>query len=92
MVKVDINLGDGAGAAGSNSKAVQADAIAVHKLLKGTLKQPEAAQKWWSRCQAVFRWSQYFDGPDRLAPGPVLANGSAQPHVDMQKLILEEKQ
>ncbi|KAK9837789.1 hypothetical protein WJX74_005116 [Apatococcus lobatus] len=74
----------------TNSKAAQADCVAVHQLLQSRLHQPAAAQHWWQRCQSVFRWSEYFDGPDRLEDARALANGTAAE--DMQKLILEEKQ
>ncbi len=61
-----------------------ADAVAVHKLLQGTLGDEAAAQEWKQRCSKVFRWSGCFEGADRLHlnypkadPAPAQANGVA---------------
>ncbi len=52
--------------AGSSGRASHQDAQAVHSLLKDTFRDEEAADQWFTRCQSVFCWSQYFAGSKRL--------------------------
>jgi len=52
--------------AGSTGRASHQDAQAVHSLLKDTFRDEEAADQWFTRCQSVFCWSQYFAGSKRL--------------------------
>lgn len=51
---------------GTSSQAGHEDAKAVHSLLKDTFHDEEAAAQWFSRCQNVFCWSQFFEGSKRL--------------------------
>ncbi len=53
--------------------------MAAHELLRGPLAAPEAAAEWRARCGRVFRWSQYFDGPERRPPttAPAANGGGA---------------
>lgn len=52
--------------AGSSGKASHQDAQAVHSLLKDDFNDEEAAAQWFTKCQSVFCWSQYFAGSKRL--------------------------
>lgn len=47
----------------------------VHALLKEAFNNDEAASQWFSRCQDVFCWSQYFDGQKRTNVVDNTANG-----------------
>ena len=51
---------------GTSGQAGHEDAKAVHSLLKDTFQDEEASAQWFSRCQNVFCWSQYFGGSKRL--------------------------
>ena len=51
--------------AGGSGRANHQDARAVHSLLKDTIHDDKAAAQWFSRCQSVFCWSQYFAGSKR---------------------------
>ncbi|CAK0738600.1 hypothetical protein CVIRNUC_001066 [Coccomyxa viridis] len=42
------------------------EAQQVHQLLADELGEAQAAADFKSKCQQVFRWSSYFEGPDRL--------------------------
>lgn len=53
-------------AAGTSGRASHEDCVYVHTLLKDTLKDQAAAEQWYSRCQGVFCWSQYFGGTKRV--------------------------
>ena len=52
--------------AGTTGRASHQDAQAVHTLLKDTFKDKDAAGQWFSKCQSVFCWSQYFAGSKQL--------------------------
>ena len=73
----------------NHDQASHEDAKAVHSLLSDTLQDEEAAAAWFSRCQEVFCWSQYFAGPKRLQVQAVPdSNGSASVESHVENLSL----